>query len=131
LIGGRIQYAFDGVSTTLGYIQNKTVTVLGVSGTSRSPIHPNEPTISETAVPGYDVTVWFGLFAPAKTPKAVIDLVNGKVNVALEDPRVKAGFLRLGLEPVGGTSDVLAAKVRSEMQKWEKLVREKNIRIEQ
>jgi tripartite-type tricarboxylate transporter receptor subunit TctC len=131
LIGGRLQYAFDGVSTTLGYIQNKTVTMLGVSGTTRSPVHPDAPTISESAVPGFDVTVWFGLFAPAKTPKAVVDLLNGKVNIALANPEVKAGFLRLGLEPMGGGSDVLAAKVASEMQKWAKLVRERNIRIEQ
>ncbi len=131
LIGGRLQYAFDGVSTTLGYIQNKTVTMLGVSGTTRSPVHPDEPTIAESAVPGFDVTVWFGLFAPAKTPKTVVDLLNSKVNVALANPEVKAGFLRLGLEPMGGGSDVLAAKVASEMQKWAKLVRERNIRIEQ
>jgi tripartite-type tricarboxylate transporter receptor subunit TctC len=131
LIGGRLQYAFDGVSTTLGYIQNKTVTMLGVSGTTRSPVHPDEPTIAESAVPGFDVTVWFGLFAPAKTPKTVVDLLNSKVNVALANPEVKAGFLRLGLEPMGGGSEVLAAKVASEMQKWAKLVRERNIRIEQ
>ena len=130
LIGGRLQYAFDGVSTTLGYIQNKTVTMLGVSGLSRSPVHPNEPTISEIAIPGYDVTVWFSLFAPARTPKAVIDLLNSKVNVALANPEVKAGFLKLGLEPVGGGPDLLAAKVQSEMQRWPGLVREKNIRIE-
>jgi tripartite-type tricarboxylate transporter receptor subunit TctC len=131
LIGGRLHYAFDGVATTLGYIQNKTVTMLGVSGTTRSPVHPNEPTVSEAAVPGFDVTIWFGLFAPAKTPKPVVDLLNSRVNAVLANPEVKASFLRLGLEPMGGGSDVLAAKVQSEMQKWAKLVREKNIRIEQ
>jgi tripartite-type tricarboxylate transporter receptor subunit TctC len=131
LIGGRLQYAFDGVSTTLGYIQNKTVTMLGVSSTSRSPIHPDTPAINESAIPGYDVTVWFGLFAPAKTPKTVVDLLNSKVNAVLATPEVTAGFLRLGLEPMGGGSDILSAKVQSEMQKWSKLVREKNIRIEQ
>jgi tripartite-type tricarboxylate transporter receptor subunit TctC len=131
LIGGRLHYAFDGVATTLGYIQNKTVTMLGVSGTTRSPVHPNEPTVSESAVPGFDVTIWFGLFAPAKTPKAVVDLLNSRINAVLANPEVKASFLRLGLEPMGGGSDVLAAKVQSEMQKWTKLVREKNIRIEQ
>ena len=131
LIGGRLHYAFDGVATTLGYLQNKTVTMLGVSGTTRSPIHPNEPTVSEAAVPGFDVTIWFGLFAPAKTPKPVVDLLNSRINTVLANPEVKASFLRLGLEPMGGGSDVLAAKVQSEMQKWAKLVREKNIRIEQ
>jgi len=131
LIGGRIQFAFDGVATSLGYIQGGKVNMLGISGTKRSPIHPDEPTISESAVPGFDATVWFGLFAPAGTPKAVVDMLNSKLNAVLTNPVVKAGLLRLGLEPAGGGSDVLAAKVRSEMQKWAKLVREKNIRIEQ
>jgi tripartite-type tricarboxylate transporter receptor subunit TctC len=131
LIGGRIQFAFDGVATTLGYIQGGKVNMLGVSGTKRSPIHPDEPTISESAVAGFDATVWFGLFAPTGTPSAVVDLLNGKLNTALANPEVRAGLLKLGLEPAGGGPDVLATRVQSEMQKWLKLVRERNIRIEQ
>ncbi|MFL6798272.1 MAG: Bug family tripartite tricarboxylate transporter substrate binding protein [Xanthobacteraceae bacterium] len=131
LIGGRLQYAFDGASTTLGYIQNKTVRMLGLSGTRRSPVYPDEPTISESALPGFDATVWFALFAPAKTPRTVINLLNSKINTTLADPEVKAGFARLGMEPIGGGPDVLAEKTRSELEKWAKLVREKNIRIEQ
>lgn len=130
LIAGRIHYAFDGVATTLGAIQSKTVNMLGVSGTTRSALHPNEPTISESGVPEFDVTIWFGLFAPAKTPKAAVDLLNSKINAALANQDVKASFLRLGMEPVGGGSDVLAAKVESEIQKWAKVVREKDIRID-
>jgi tripartite-type tricarboxylate transporter receptor subunit TctC len=131
LIGGRLDYAFDGVSTTLGYIQAKSVKPLGVSGINRSPIHPNEPTIAEAAVPGFDTMVWFGLFAPAGTPKAIIELLNGKANTALAAPAVRTGLEKLGFEIVGGSPEVLAKKVESELQKWGKLVREKNIRIEQ
>jgi tripartite-type tricarboxylate transporter receptor subunit TctC len=130
LIGGRIQFAFDGVATSLGYIQGGKVNMLGVSGIKRSPIHPNEPTISESATPGFDATVWFGLFTPAGTPKAAVDLLNTRVNTVLANPEVKAALLKLGLEPAGGDPSVLAAKVQSEMQKWTKLVREKNIRID-
>jgi tripartite-type tricarboxylate transporter receptor subunit TctC len=131
LIGGRLDFAFDGVSTTLGYIQSKTVNMLGVSGATRSPIHPDEPTISESAVPGFDVSVWFGLFAPAKTPKPVINLLNKKINEVLANPQVKASFSKLGNQTVGGGPDVLAGRVKSEMKKWAELVREKNIHIEQ
>ena len=130
LIGGRIQFAFDGVSTTLGYIQSGKVNMLGISGSKRTPVHPNEPTISESAVPGYDTSVWFGLFAPAGTPKAAVDLLNGKIDAILKLPEVKANLLKLGLEPAGGGPDVLAGKVQSELQKWTKIVREKNIRID-
>ena len=130
LIGGRIQFAFDGVSTTLGYIQSGKVNMLGISGSKRTPVHPNEPTISEAAVPGYDTSVWFGLFAPAGTPKAAVDLLNGKIDAILKLAEVKANLLKLGLEPAGGGPDVLAGRVQSELQKWTKIVREKNIRID-
>ena len=131
LIGGRIQFAFDGIAVTLGYIRGSTVRLLGVSTGKRSPVLPDEPTISEAAVPGFESSVWFGLFAPAGTPQAVVDLLNGKVNAALAPPEVREGFLKVGNEPVGGGPDVLAAKVQTELQKWTTIVREKNIRIEQ
>ena len=131
LIGGRIDYAFDGVSTSLGYIQAKSVKMLGTTGTSRSLLHPNEPTIMESALPGFDAMVWFGLFAPAGTPKPIVDMLNSKANVALAAPAVRAGLEKLGFEPVGGGPEVLAQKVESEMQKWVKIVREKNIRVDQ
>jgi tripartite-type tricarboxylate transporter receptor subunit TctC len=131
LIGGRIQFAFDGIAVTLGYIRGNTIRLLGVSTSKRSPVLPDEPTIAESAVPGFESSVWFGLFAPAGTPKAVVDLLNSKVNAALAPPEVREGFLKVGNEPVGGGPDVLAAKVQIELQKWTTIVREKNIRIEQ
>jgi tripartite-type tricarboxylate transporter receptor subunit TctC len=131
LIGGRIQFAFDGVAATLGYIRGGTVRLLGVSTTTRTPLHPDEPTISESAVPGFDASVWFGLFAPAGTPKVAVELLNRKVNDVLALPEIREGFLKVGNEPVGGAPEVLAAKVQAELQKWTTIVREKNIRIEQ
>jgi tripartite-type tricarboxylate transporter receptor subunit TctC len=131
LIGGRIQFAFDGIAVTLGYIRGNTIRLLGVSTSKRSPVLPDEPTIAESAVPGFESSVWFGLFAPAGTPRAVVDLLNSKVNAALAPPEVREGFLKVGNEPAGGGPDVLAAKVQTELQKWTTIVREKNIRIEQ
>jgi tripartite-type tricarboxylate transporter receptor subunit TctC len=131
LIAGRIDYMFDGVSTSLGYLQSGTIRVLGVAGPNRSPVLPDLPTISEAGLPGYDTMVWFGLFAPAGTPKPVVELVNRKTNAVLASPRVKEGLEKLGIEPVGGGADVLAGKVQSELSKWATIVREKNIRLEQ
>ncbi len=131
LIGGRIQFAFDGIATTHGYVGSNTVRLLGVSTAKRSPILPNGPTIAESAVPGFEASVWFALFAPAGTPAAVIELLNSKVNIALGQAEVKENFLRVGNEPVGGGPDVLAARVRAELEKWKPIVRDKNIRIDQ
>ncbi len=131
LIAGRIDYMFDGVSTSLGYLQSGTIRVLGVAGPNRSPVLPDLPTISEAGLPGYDTMVWFGLFAPAGTPKPIVELVNRKTNAVLASPRVKESLEKLGVEPVGGGADVLAGKVQSELSKWATIVREKNIRLEQ
>jgi len=131
LIGGRIQFAFDGIATTHGYVRSNTVRLLGVSTSRRSPVLPDGATISESAVPGFEASVWFALFAPAGTPQAAVDLLNNKVNIALAAAEVKENFLKVGNEPVGGIPDVLAVKVRAELQKWTAIVREKNIRIDQ
>jgi tripartite-type tricarboxylate transporter receptor subunit TctC len=131
LIGGRLDYTFDGVSTSLGYVRAGTLRLLGVAGPSRSPVLPDAPTISESGLPGFDTTVWFGLFAPAGTPKTAIDKVNSKMNAVLASPQVKDSFAKLGFEARGGGADVLAERVQTEMKKWTDLVREKNIRIEQ
>ena len=131
LIGGRIDYMFDGVSTSLGYIQSGTVRMLGVAGPNRTPVLPDQPTIAEAGLPGYDTMVWFGLFGPAGTPKPVVDLINRKANAVLASQAVRNSFAKLGIEAVGGSPDVLAAKVQTELRKWADLVREKNIRLEQ
>jgi tripartite-type tricarboxylate transporter receptor subunit TctC len=131
LIGGRVDYTFDGVSTSLGYIQAGTIRVLGVAGPRRAPVLPDVPTISETALPGFDTTVWFGLFAPASTPNSVIELVNSKVNAVLASPSVKDNFEKLGIEPIGGSQKILADRVQTEMRKWAGIVRAKNIHLDQ
>jgi tripartite-type tricarboxylate transporter receptor subunit TctC len=131
LIGGRLDFTFDGVSTSLGYIEAGSIKLLGVAAPQRSPVLPNEPTIAESGLSGFDTMVWFGLFAPAGTPKPVVDLMNRKVNAVLAAQDIKERLAKLGIEAVGGGADALAAKVQTEMRKWADLVREKNIRLEQ
>jgi tripartite-type tricarboxylate transporter receptor subunit TctC len=131
LIAGRIHYTFDGVSTSFGYIQAGTIRVLGVAGPRRSPVLPDVSTIAETAVPGFDTTVWSGLFAPAGTPKPVVDRLNSKVNAVLAFPRVRESFEKLGIEAVGGSAQTLADRVQAEMTKWAAIVRAKNIHVDQ
>src|SRR5437870_2168135 len=117
LIAGRLNYMFDGVSTSLGYLQAGTIRMLGVAGPTRSPVLPDQPTISEAGLPGYDTMVWFGLFAPAGTPKPVVAHLNGKVNAVLSMRSVREALEKLGVETVGGSPDILANKVQSELQK--------------
>lgn len=131
LMAGRVQYTFDGVATSLGYARAGSIRILGVAGPKRSPVIPDMPTITEKALPGFETQVWFGFFAPAKTPSEAVLLINRKVNDVLAMPAIQESFAKLGIEGVGGTPDALAARVRSEMEKWAKLVRERNLRFEQ
>jgi tripartite-type tricarboxylate transporter receptor subunit TctC len=130
LIAGRLHYTFDGVSTSLGYVQAGTLRVLGISSPGRSPVLPDQPTVAEAGVPGFDTVTWFGLFAPARTAKSAIELVNRKMNAVLAAPGMQESFAKLGMEVAGGSPDVLAKKVETEMEKWANIVREKNIRID-
>jgi tripartite-type tricarboxylate transporter receptor subunit TctC len=131
IIGGRVDYMLDGVSTSLGYIEAGTVRALGAAGARRTPILPALPTVAEAALPGYDCSVWFGLFAPAGTPQSVVALLNSKANAVLSSSRVRESFAKLGIDAEGGSPDVLAARVAAEIRKWAGIVRAKNIHIEQ
>ncbi len=130
LMGGQIDFAFDGVSTSLGYVQSGTLRLLGIASATRTPVLPDAPTIAESGLPGFDTPVWFGLFAPAATPKPVIDKINRAMNAVLTAQDVKDSLAKLGFETGGGSPDALARRVDTEIRKWAAVVREKNIHIE-
>jgi tripartite-type tricarboxylate transporter receptor subunit TctC len=130
LMGGHIDYTLDGVSTAVGYVRAGALRLLGVASLTRTPVLPDAPTIAEAALPGYDASVWFGLFAPANTPKPIVDKLNAKMNIVLALPEVKESFAKLGFEAVGGPPDILAKRVDNEIKKCADLVREKNIHVE-
>jgi len=120
----------DGISTSLGYIESGRIRVLGVAGPRRTPVLPDLPTIAESALPGFDTTVWFGLFAPAGIAPTAVHKVNLAMNAVLASTPVRESFAKLGIEPAGGGAEVLAARVQAEMGKWADLVRVKNIHLD-
>jgi tripartite-type tricarboxylate transporter receptor subunit TctC len=127
LIAGRLDFVFDGVST-LNYVKAGSLRALATAGASRAQAFPDLPTIAAT-VPGFDVALWFGLFAPKSTPQPVIDLLNTKMNSVLKEERVREGLQKIGMEAVGGAPAVLARQVDDELHKWSNLAREKNISV--
>ena len=130
LIAGRLNYMFDGVSTSLGYLQGGTIRVLGVAGPDRSPVLPDHPTISEAGLPGYDTMVWFGLFAPAGTPRAAIDWVNAEAKKAFSSPDLNAKLVGQGLTLPLGTPEEFGAHVAAETVRWGEVIRKGNIKTE-
>src|SRR5260370_41043959 len=102
----RMPSSFGGVSTSLGHLQAGTIRALGVAGANRSLVLPDQPTISEAGLPGYDTMVWFGLFGPAGTPRWIVVRVNSATNAVLASPRVREAIEKLGIDPGGGSPGV-------------------------
>jgi ABC-type amino acid transport substrate-binding protein len=123
LLGGQISLMFADISTTLPQIRAGKVRGFGVSGTQRSPLAPDLPTMVEEGVAGYDLTAWFAAFVPAKTPQAIIGKLNAAINSAIADRPVADALLAAGIEPVTGTPDELRAFVVSETKKWAEIVK--------
>jgi tripartite-type tricarboxylate transporter receptor subunit TctC len=91
---------------------------------------PDLPSIAEAGVPGYDAGAWFGLLAPAGTPKAVVDKLSAETARILKLPEVNKRISELGAEPVGGTPEQFAAFIRSEIEKWAKVIKDANVELQ-
>jgi tripartite-type tricarboxylate transporter receptor subunit TctC len=130
LIGGRTQYTFDGTAA-LPAIRSGQVRLLAVGSAQRWNVFPDMPTISESALPGFDLSTWYGLFAPAKTPQPIIDLLNARLNAVLLLPQARESFAKMGFDPAGGAPDVLTKKVQDEVSKWVDIAGKKNIKVQQ
>lgn len=129
LIGGRTQYTFDGTAA-LPAIRAGQVKLLAVGSTQRWHVFPDVPTVSESALPGFDLSTWYGLFAPAKTPPPIVQLLNARLNAVLLLPSAKESFAKMGFDPAGGAPEVLTKKVQSEVSKWVDIAGKKNIKVQ-
>lgn len=122
LIAGRIQVMFSPASTVLGLIQQGTVKALATTQAKRASVAPNLPTISEAALPGFDTGVWFGILAPTGTPAPVIDKLSKATNQALKDPEVLKALHTQGLDALGGSPDEFRRFIRSETERWARVI---------
>lgn len=123
LLGGHVQLMFSGFSSTLPHIRAGKLRALVVTGAQRSPAAPDVPTISESGFPGFEATAWYGVLAPAKTPKPVVSRLHGDIVKALQNPEVNKRLAGLGFEIVGSTPEQFSAYIKSEIKKWEKAVK--------
>lgn len=121
LLTGDVQVMFSSSGGVLPHVKAGRVRALAVTGSKRTQIAPDIPTIAEAGVPGYDVTGWYGMAAPAKTPKAVIEKLNATINHAL--PELKERYMNLGTEVSGGTAAEFGAFLRNESEKWGRVVK--------
>jgi len=130
VMAGHVPVMMPAVPTALAYIKNGRLRPLGVSGAKRSQAAPDIPTIAEAGIPGYEATQWFGILAPAGTPRAIVDRWHRETVRALKDPEVRDRLVADGADPVGSTPEEFAAYLRAETIKWAKVVKAIGIRPE-
>jgi tripartite-type tricarboxylate transporter receptor subunit TctC len=130
LLGGQISLFFGDVSTSLPPVRASRLKGFAVSSLQRTPLAPELPTLDEAGLKGYDLTAWFAAFAPAKTPKPIIDKLNAAFRAALASKDVTAKLLAIGVEPAAGSPAELKAFVESETRKWAKIVADAKIEPE-
>ena len=114
---------FNSIAPIVGHIKAGRVRVLGVASAKRSPQLPDVPTISEAGVPGFEAVNWFGMFAPAKTPKPIIIRLNEAVVKVVRSPGIQSQFAALGADAVGSSPDEFAEFVRRDMENYAKIVK--------
>jgi tripartite-type tricarboxylate transporter receptor subunit TctC len=130
LIGGQIQLMFDNLASSLGQIRAGKVKALAVTTARRSALAPDLPTIAESGLPGFDISTWFGVFAPGGTPPEVVQRLHDEFVKALSDPGVRESMLRLGAEPVGNTPGEFAAYIQSEARKYAGVIKASGARVD-
>jgi tripartite-type tricarboxylate transporter receptor subunit TctC len=130
LIGGHVSVMFPTIPTAIPHVRAGKLRALAVTTRSRTPIAPELPPISESGVPGYDVSSWYGLLAPAGTPAAVVSRLQREIAKVLRSPDVGEKLTAQGLDLVGSTPDAFAAVIKSEIMKWAKVVKASGARAD-
>jgi tripartite-type tricarboxylate transporter receptor subunit TctC len=130
LIAGTVQAMFDSVPASAGAVRDGRLRALAVTTRNRIAPFPDLPTIAEAGVPGYEISTWYGIWAPARTPPAIIARMQQAVATAARNPETRARFDALGAEPVADSPEDYARFVRAEFDRWGKLVRDARIKLD-
>ena len=129
LISGRVSMMFENMPGAVSYINSGKVRLLAVTGLKRSAAFPQVPTVAEAGVPGYESLSWSGIAVAAGTPKEVIARLNREVNAILASPEMRQKLAEQGADAVGGTPESFAEHIRSEREKWSRVIRTANIAV--
>jgi tripartite-type tricarboxylate transporter receptor subunit TctC len=129
LLGGRVHLFFSNLVTALPHARAGKLRAIAVSTTKRSAQAPEVPTVAESGLPGYDMTNWIGMFAPAATPRAIVVKLNSEIVAILGAPDLKERFRTQGVDLVGSTPEAFAAFIRSELAKWHKVVKDSGAKV--
>lgn len=127
VLAGQVPFIFTGIPSVLSYIKAGRLRAIGVTSATRTTALPDVPTIADTGVPGYDVSPWFGVLAPARTPRAIVMKLNDEIVKVLKSTAIRERFAVEGVEPIGDSPEHFAAYIKSELAKWGKVLKESGI----
>jgi tripartite-type tricarboxylate transporter receptor subunit TctC len=131
VVAGQVEIMITGPPSAKAMSEGGKLKLLAVTGKERNALMPDVPTVNESGVPGYEVTGWFGILAPAQTPKPVLDRLTGEVRKATADPQSSGRMTAPGLEAVGSTPEDMLALMRSDNKKWADVIRATGAKIQQ
>jgi len=130
VIAGRVPVFFDFVLTALPHIRDGKVRVLATTGLKRSAVLPDVPTVDESGVPGFEAGTWFGVYAPAKTPKPIVDRIDAEILAALADPGIRGRLKDLGVDIIAKGPADLGALTKSDLEKWGPIVKKAGVKLD-
>jgi tripartite-type tricarboxylate transporter receptor subunit TctC len=129
LVAGSVDLMFDNLGVSLALVKGGQLRLLAVATPQRMASLPDVPTIAAT-LPGFESAAWYAIVAPPKTPGAVVDKINADVNAALRESDVLARLAQLSAEPIGGTPQATAAYMREEVERWHKVIKSANVKLD-
>jgi tripartite-type tricarboxylate transporter receptor subunit TctC len=129
LVAGSVDLMFDNLGVSLPLVKGGQLKLLGVATPKRMASLPDVPTIAET-LPGFESAAWFAIVAPPKTPQAVVDKINADVNETLRQSDIVQRLTQLSAEPIGGTPQATAAYMREEIERWHKVIKAANVKLD-
>lgn len=128
--GGHVDLMFDSLASSSPFIQAGKLRALAVTTASRSPAMPDVPSVAEAGVPGYDISTWYGLWAPAGTPEAIVKLLSDEAAKAFNDPDVRDRLSTLGLQATTSTPQEFSQFNQDELKKWSAVVEQAGVTAE-
>lgn len=130
LVGGHVKMMISGMASTLPHVHSGKLIGIATTGIKRTPATPDIPTIAESGFPGFEASSWFGVLAPAGTPRAVVMRLNADIRKTLQDPAVEKRLAGVGFDIVTGTPEQFTAYIKSEIKKWAKVVKAAGVKPE-
>ena len=130
LMGGQVLFLSLDMPAVLPQLGTGRVKALGIAAAKRDPLAPDLPTVAESGLPGFEISGWYGIFAPIKTPKAIVTKLSAEINRLLATPETRASLAKIGVNVLGGSPAEVAAFIKREDAKWSKAIRDSGTKID-